>query len=331
MFTAPDAPLQMYIENIRNRDPAYLITESGVRDALHGLDLPLTIVERYADDPDLDALSRSGFLIGSAFDTERVRQHGHALKLIHSTSAGVERLFPLTWLPGSAVLTNSSGVHADKAGEFGLLALLMLNDHIPQHATSQKQHTWRRTLSTPIRGKTVLIYGVGALGGAVADRARLLGLTIWGIRRSGQPHASVDHMFRPSDLPGLLGEVDFLVVTSPLTADTRGAIGAEEIRRMKPGAGLVNMARAAVVDYEALAIALKENRLSGAVLDVFEQEPLPADAPWWEVPNLSVIPHVSSDSSVDYVKKSLTIFRSNLENLLSEKPLVNVVDAGNGY
>jgi phosphoglycerate dehydrogenase-like enzyme len=325
------APLRVYIENNRARDPAYYVTEDAVRRALADI-VPLSlVVDRYRGEVDAAALSQCDLLIGSAFDTEAVRTYGTNLRLVHSTSAGVEALLPLNWLPEACVLTNSSGVHADKAGEFGLLALLMLNDHIPQHATSQRAHLWRRKLGTPIRGKRVLIYGVGALGGGVARKARLLGLEVWGIRRSAEPHPDVDRMLFPDDLDFVLPEVDFIVVTAPLTTSTRGAIGPAQIARMKRGAGLVNMARAPIVDYEALAQGLREERLSGAVLDVFEPEPLPQDAPWWDVPNLAVIPHVSSDNAVDYITQSLAILRENVRRMRTGEALVNVIDGDAGY
>jgi glyoxylate/hydroxypyruvate reductase len=270
-------------------------------------------------------------IIGAAFDTSLLREHGKALRVVHSTSAGVESLLPLDWLPADCVLVNSSGVHADKAGEFGLLALLMLNDRIPQHATNQREHVWNRTLSSPMKGKRVLIYGVGALGGAVAEKAKLLGLEVWGIRRTGQTHPSVDRMLLPEEFDEVVSQVDFVVVTAPLTELTRGAIGVTQIGRMKPGAGLVNMTRAAIVDYDALACALCEERVSGAILDVFDREPLPPESPWWDVPNLIVSPHVSSDSPVDYVTKSLAIFRENVRRMDAGEDLLNVVDGNSGY
>jgi phosphoglycerate dehydrogenase-like enzyme len=324
-------PLRIYVENIRDGDPAYRVTEEAIRSALMGIAEPSLVVQRLRDEPDVGALSQCNVLIGAAFDTNLLREHGKALRLVHSTSAGVERLLPLNWLPPDCVLVNSSGVHADKAGEFGLLALLMLNDRIPQHATNQREHIWKRTLSPPIKGKRVLIYGVGALGGAVAEKAKLLGLEVWGIRRTAEAHPFVDRMLLPEDLDKIVGQVDFVVVTAPLTDLTRGAIGTAQISLMKPGAGFINMARSAIVDYDALACALREERVSGAILDVFDREPLPPESPWWDVPNLTVSPHVSSDSPVDYVTKSLGIFGENVRRMHAGEDLLNVVDGNSGY
>ena len=117
----------------------------------------------------------------------------------------------------------------------------------------------------------------------------------------------------------------------PLTAETRGAIGAAQLDRLRPHAGLVNVARAAIVDYDHLADALRAKRLAGAVLDVFSPEPLPADSPLWDVPNLVVTPHTSSDDPDGYIERSLAILATNLGHLRAGTPLVNVVDAQLGY
>jgi phosphoglycerate dehydrogenase-like enzyme len=129
----------------------------------------------------------------------------------------------------------------------------------------------------------------------------------------------------------VLPEVDFVVVSCPLTAETRGAIGSREFERLKPGAGLVNIARAPIVDYEAMARALDDGRLSGAVLDVFDEEPLPTDSKWWETKNLLVMPHVAADDPTYYLDNALSIFADNAARLLQNAPLRNVVDRQREY
>jgi phosphoglycerate dehydrogenase-like enzyme len=325
------AGTRVYAENKPGRLPAYAITEEILWEALRGVPQPLHLTLRSASDPDLAALEAAEFFVGSGFDRRRVALHGKRLRIVHVTSAGIDSYLPLDWLPPGAVFTNSSGIHAEKAGEFGLLALLMLNDGIPRHVTNQRAHRWHRQLNTPIRGKTVLVHGVGALGGAIAEKAKLLGLRVLGTRRSGAPHPHVDRMGTQADLPALLPQADFLVVSSPVTPETRGAIGAAEIALMRPEAGLVNVSRAAVVDYAALAEALRAGRLAGAVLDVFDPEPLPPEAPWWDVPNLVVVPHVSSDNPDDYVRRGVGLLGDNIRALAEGRPLRNVVDEARGY
>ncbi len=324
-------PLIVYAENVRGRDPIYELRENDIRTVLSAADKNARITVRYSDDPDRSALNEAEVFVGSRFDTKFLSQSGFKLKLIHATSAGVEAYMPLDWLPPGATLTNSSGIQADKVGEFGLLALLMLNDQIPRHMTSQRNHEWRQAFSTPIRGKTVLIVGVGSLGEAVAEKARLLGMRVTGIRRNGASHPHVDQMYKPDALHAALADCDFLVLSCPLTEHTRGMIGAPEIARMKTGAGLINISRAGVVDHSAICAALRSEKLSGAILDVFDPEPLPASSPLWDEPNLVVIPHVSSDTPVGYIQKSLQILGRNVTNLREGRPIENAVNAEFGY
>ncbi len=154
---------------------------------------------------------------------------------------------------------------------------------------------------------------------------------MWGIRRSKEPHPHVDRIEGPDQLDTLLPEVDFLVVACPLTAQTRGAIGPAQLDLLRPDAGLVNLARAAIVDTDHLAGALRAGRLAGAVLDVFSPEPLPGDSPLWDVPNLVITPHTSSDDPDGYIERSLAIVAANLGHLRAGTPLVNVVDPRLGY
>jgi phosphoglycerate dehydrogenase-like enzyme len=134
-----------------------------------------------------------------------------------------------------------------------------------------------------------------------------------------------------AELLSVLPEADFLLVACPLTKDTTGLIGRAALDRMKPGAGIVNMARAQVVDYEAVAGKLAAGALSGAILDVFDPEPLPETAKWWDVPRLVVVPHVSSDHAGQYIPRMLDIFFANLRRYAAGERLANVVDRDLGY
>jgi glyoxylate/hydroxypyruvate reductase A len=323
--------LTIYTENKRGIDPNYEVTERLVRQALRRIAQTFLVTVRTADDPDLSALRAAHFFIGSGFDVERLRKYGTCLRLVHCTSAGVEGYLPLDWLPANAVLTNSSGVHAEKGGAFGAMAVLMLNERMPRHITNQRRHIWDSTLSTAIAGKNVLIYGFGSLGEAIATRLKPFGIRIIGVRRSGEFHPLADEMFAPDQLRLLLPRTDFLVLSCPLTNETRGLIGKVELALLPAGAGVFNIARAGVLDNSALAAALTSGALSGAIVDVFDPEPLPQDSPWWDVPNLVVSPHVSCDESKDYIERCLAIFADNVERLMDGRPLVNVVDSLRGY
>jgi phosphoglycerate dehydrogenase-like enzyme len=156
-------------------------------------------------------------------------------------------------------------------------------------------------------------------------------MRVIGIRKSKRPHPDVDEMFGHADLDAVIPRADFVLVATPLTEETRGMIGRQQLSLMKPDAGLINIGRAGVVDYEALAGHLRRGELAGAVLDVFDPEPLPKDSFLWEVPNLIMTPHVSSDEADDYIPGCLDVFFENVARMRSGHPLINVFDFSRGY
>ena len=278
-----------------------------------------------------DAMRTAEVLIGWRFPREDLARRAPHLKWIHMTGAGIEHIMPLDWLPPGAVVTTNSGVHALKAGEFAAMAILMISNRIPSMFTAQREGRWHRMFTTPVRGKTLLIIGVGAMGGAAAERAQQLGMRVLGIRRSGRRHRHVDEMWRPADLDRLLPRADIVLVTVPLTRETRQLIGKRELDLMKPEAGLINMGRARVLDYDTLAAKLTRGELSGAILDVFDPEPLPADSPLWSTPHLLISPHVSSDDVLNYVPRTLDLVFENVRRYVQGRPLQNRVQPDREY
>jgi phosphoglycerate dehydrogenase-like enzyme len=273
-----------------------------------------------------DALIREvDVLVGWRFPRENLAQRAPKLKWIHIWGAGVEHLLPLDWLPRGVVLTNNSGVHAPKAGEYMLMAILMLNNRIPTLVTSQHRAQWNEIFSTCVAGKTLGVIGVGHMGGTAAQRAKELGMRVLGVRRSARPHRYVDEMFGPDELDRVLPRADFVLVTTPLTRETRNLIGRRELDTMKRDAGLINLGRAQVVDYEALAEKLERGEIGGAILDVFDPEPLPPDSPLWKTPNLIITPHVASDDWDAYMPRTLDLVFDNLRRYFDGRPLKNRV------
>jgi len=270
-------------------------------------------------------------LVGWRFPRENVDKYAPRLKWIHIWGAGIEHLLPLDWLPKNIVLTNNSGVHVPKAGEYFTMALLMLNNRIPALVTHQQRAEWKEIFSTSIAGKTLAVIGVGQMGGAAAKRAKELGMHVLGVRRTRRPHRYVDEMLGVDELEKNLPRADFVVVTTPLTHETSNLIGRKELESMKPQAGLINLARAQVVDYKALAEKLRGGELSGAVLDVFDPEPLPSSSPLWKTPNLIMTPHVASDDWDEYMPRTLDLVFENLRRLLAGKALKNRVSRNLGY
>ena len=278
-----------------------------------------------------DSMRTAEVLVTWDLPTADLARVAPKLRLIHIIGAGVEHLCPMDWVPPGVTVVNNRGAHADKAGEYGLMAVLMLHNRLPDIIGNQRRAHWESLYSTPIAGKTLLVIGVGSIGAAVARRCRALGVHVVGVTRHGRPLDAVDEMHTVARLDDLLPRADFAFLATPLTPETRGLLDARRQGLMKRGAGVVNVGRAATVDYEALAANLASGHLSGAVLDVFEPEPLPPESPLWSAPNVVVTPHVSADDGESYVPITLDLVFRNLERLLDGRSLANVVRPELGY
>ena len=265
------------------------------------------------------------------FPLQKLENAAPKLRWIHITGAGIEPLLPLQWLPRHVALTNSSGVHVEKIRESAAMMLLMLNARVPTIITNQRNARWQQIFSSTIAGRVVLIVGVGDLGGAIAAASRKLGLRVLGVRRSGEPHAAVDRMHRPDQLDSALPLADFLVLAAPLTAETTALIDRRRLRMLRRGIGFINVGRAGLVDHAALIESLEDGTISSAIIDVYDPEPLPPDSPLWHVPNLLLMPHVTSDDEDRYLPKTLDLVFENVRRLAAGEPLVNMVDPQRGY
>lgn len=253
------------------------------------------------------------------------------LRWIHIIGAGIEPLLPLDWLPPSVTLTNNSGVHVPKTRESATMALLMLNARLPAMVGNQRDHRWAPIFTPCIAGKQVLVVGVGDMGGAVADAAVALGMHVTGVRRGGGAHQAVGRMVTPDALDDVLPGADFIVLAAPLTPETQGLFDRRRLGLMKPGAGLFNIGRAGLLDHAALADALTSGAIGGAVLDVFDPEPLPPDSPLWDVRGLIMMPHVTSDDLDTYMPLTYDLVFANAARLSRGERLLNAVDPGRGY
>jgi len=281
---------------------------------------------------DVDGLVTSNDIIRDPkFPIGELASAAPRLRWIHIIGAGIEPLLPLDWLPSGVVLTNNSGVHVEKMRESAMMALLMLNARVPEIVTNQRKTRWDPIFTPRIAGKTALIIGVGDMGAAVAGAAKTLGLRVIGVRRSGSPHPDVDRMVPVGALDAVLPQADFVVLAAPLTPETQNLLDCRRIGLMKPGAGFLNVGRAGSVDHHALVEALRSGALSGAILDVFDPEPLPTSSPLWQADNLILTQHVTSDDLDEYLPKTLDLVFANAARLLRGEPLVNAVDPARGY
>ncbi|TMF27692.1 MAG: D-2-hydroxyacid dehydrogenase [Chloroflexi bacterium] len=195
----------------------------------------------------------------------------------------------------------------------------LLDATLHRYRDNQSRHEWRSHPQQELRDATVVVYGMGSIGGEVARLASGVGMRVVGLRRSAGP-----------TLAEAVGEADFLAITAPLTPATRGAVSRDIIGRMKPTAWIVNIARGAIVDEAAMIDALREKRLGGAALDVFAKEPLPAESPLWSFDNVILTPHTSGDSP-RVAERTLTLFAENLRRYKAGEPLLNRVDFAAGY
>jgi phosphoglycerate dehydrogenase-like enzyme len=253
------------------------------------------------------------------------------LRVIQSTSAGVDALQPFDHIPAHVEIWNNRGTHAEKAGEYALMAILMLVNLIPRFASYQRREHWSRDTATLARHARLTIVGLGSLGGAAARQARHLGMTITGIRAGDTPHEHCDRTLTLAALDEVLPETDILLLACPLTPATRNLLTRARIAALPQGAGVINIGRGPLIEEEALFDALESEHLSGAVLDVFVQEPLRPGARAYGVKNLIITPHMSSDDPRTYNKLTLNIFKNNLESHLANRPAPTRVDRVKGY
>lgn len=326
--------VHLLIKNNRSGEPIFRITPdllAGARSRHPDVAAHVTATLDWDTDNFDELIGAAHAIVTWDLPTQGLASRAPNLRWIHIIGAGVEHLVPLTWLPDRVTLTNNRGVHADKAGQYGLMALLMLNNRLPSFVAAQRRHDYIELFTSTIVDKVLLVVGTGHMGTAVAAQAQSLGLRTIGIWRNPKPTEGFDEIGGPDDLDDFLPRADFVVVTTPLTTETLGLIDARRLGLMKPTAGLINMGRAQVVDYDALAKSLSEGAIAGAVLDVFDPEPLPADSPLWDVPNLILTPHTSSDDLVRYTPLTLDLIFENLRRLLADEALLNAVDPKLGY
>lgn len=273
-------------------------------------------------------------------ETLQLAPHLHWLAL---PSAGAEHVLrsglvrPIS--EGGPVVTTANGVHSVPISEFVLSMLLLWARRWPtlialQHATTWPDHTrWEQLSGRELHSATLGVVGLGAIGRAVAHLGRSFGMHVIGTRRSASPGASdpdVDELLPQSELKTLLARADFVVIAVPNTPETHHLIGMEQLRTMKSTAFLVNIARGSIIDEVALVEALRMGTISGAGLDVFEEEPLPATSPLWAMPNVIIAPHISGATD-QYSRRFTDLFLENLARYRAGQPLRNVVDPVRGY
>lgn len=292
----------------------------------HDVSLGVTQADFIAAMHDTEALVASASVVKALFPCAAPK-----LKLIFLTNAGLDNLAPFTWLPPGVVLMNNRGTHAAKAGEFAIMAILMLANRVPAMVTNQRQAAWRKLWGSVLDGRSLTVVGLGTLGGASAERAASFGMRVTGIRAHPAPHPSCATVVGTDALDEVLPATEFLILACPLTAATRGLMDRRRLACLPRGAGVVNIGRGELLDQDALCDLLDDGHLSGAVLDVFIPEPIPPRHRLWSTPNLIISPHTAADDPATYNSRSLDIFLDNLRAWRDGQPLPNRFDIAVGY
>ena len=252
------------------------------------------------------------------------------LRWVQAMTAGVEHWLAMPDLPKNLVLTCARGTHRESMPENIIGALLYVAKPYAQAVENQKLRKWVQKPAQPLTGKTLGILGLGAIGQDVARIAALLGLRVIGTRRRPQPMDGVAEVLPPERTPEVLARSDFVLLLLPSTPQTDDLIDAKHLALMKPGAWLLNFGRGQLIVDHDLVAAAKAKTIAGAMLDVYRQEPLPAEHPFWTTEGIIVLPHIGGPHPQrDQIVARL--FVDNLARFLDGKPLKEVVDREAGY
>jgi phosphoglycerate dehydrogenase-like enzyme len=253
---------------------------------------------------------------------------------VHNRSAGLDGILFPEIVASPVPLTNGSGVFSPSLGEFALASILYFAKDLRRMIRNQEEGRWEQFDITEIIGQTVGIVGYGDIGRAVATRVKAMGMRVLAVKRHGPPLYNVDplvsQIYAPDRLHEMLPQCDYVVVSAPLTAETKGMIDAEAFAAMKPNAVLINVGRGPVVDEQALLAALSANIIKGAALDVFDKEPLPEGHPFYKLPNVLLSPHCA-DHTPDWLERAMQFFIDQFGRFAKGEPLMSVVDKHLGY
>jgi phosphoglycerate dehydrogenase-like enzyme len=321
---APDRAEVMYAPELL-ATPRYVADHHGVPRDLGEADL-----QRWRN-----LLARADISFDFDFrDAANMPKNAPQLKWVQATSAGIGEFLKRTGLDKSGIVfTTAAGVHARPLTEFAMLGLLYFFRDVPYLQAMKARRHWERYTVRGLEGARVLIVGLGSVGREIARECTSFGMQVWGTRRaagSAPPPEGVTRVIDRQALRIALSQVDAVVLSCPLTEETRQMIGAPEIEAMKPGMVLVNVARGAVVNEPAMVEALRSGHIKGAALDVFAVEPLPAESPLWELPNVIVSPHSASTVAAEN-SRIVDIFLDNLGRFLDGRHMRNRFEMERGY
>ncbi len=309
LLTLPEKVRLQYYDHLRAKFPA----------------VNVNIVEHHAKvDPyigEADILVTFGPMM-----SDHVLEKAANLKWIQALGTGVDGIVDRPALRAGILVTNLHGIHGAPVSEAAIMAMLALSRDLPRSLRGQRQHRWDRFPARLLKDKTAGIFGVGVIAAELAPKCKAFGMTVVGISSAKRELAGFDRMCAREELERAVSDLDYLVLLTPYSAATRGIVGAKVLAAMKPASYIVNLARGGVVDETALIEALERGHIAGAALDVFTQEPLPEDHPFWNMENVILTPHLGGFCDV-YVDYALPVIEENLRRFLAgdTKNMVNVV------
>jgi D-2-hydroxyacid dehydrogenase (NADP+) len=256
----------------------------------------------------------------------KVLQEATRLKWVQALGTGVDNLIDQEALRKDVIVTNIHGIHGPPVSEAALGAMLALARDLPRAVRLQDEKKWFRFSAQLLHNKTVGIFGIGVIAEALAPKCKAFGMRVVGVSSAPRQADGFDAKVARDDMLKAVGEFDFFVLLTPLTEKTRDSVNTDVFAAMKPTSFLINLARGGVVDETALIEALKEKRIAGAALDVFTQEPLPADHPFWSMQNVIITTHQGGFCDV-YVDFALPVIEKNMEHFLKGDTggMINVI------
>jgi len=259
------------------------------------------------------------------------------LSWVHIGTAGIDHTVFPELMKSDVIVTNSSGIHAGPASEFVMAQILHFSKHLDDFRKFRESKQWSQwelaAKITLLHNKTIGIVGLGAIGKQIARKAQAFDMQVIATKYSVRPedqYAFVDMLLSQKKLPTLLRESDFVVLTVPLTSQTKGLITTRSFNQMKSSAYLINIARGVIVDETALVNALRQKKIAGAALDVFSEEPLPINSPLFQLDNVLLSPHISGNFP-EYIEWASRDFGQNLNRYLTGERLKNIVNKERGY
>jgi phosphoglycerate dehydrogenase-like enzyme len=255
------------------------------------------------------------------------------VRWVHSMSAGVEKILFPELVESPVPLTNGKGVFTNALAEFAIASILFFAKDLWQLVRNQQTGQWKQFDIEVIRGQVLGIVGYGDIGRESARLARAFGMRVVAVRRRAalsNQHPDLERTYSPDGLRDMLAICDYVLVTTPLTPETRGMIGEGELAVMKTSAVIINLGRGPVIVESALIAALASKKIRGAALDVFDEEPLPEGHPFYGLDNVLLSPH-SADHTVGWADLAMHVFIQNFERFRNGQPLLNIVDKKAGY